>query len=236
MHLISHSLDSSIQKNSGRVFKCLTTLLNATIALTLAKQQYINVRTFQYDINCNGSGSLSDSYEACAPSLFIGEAFYKVGVCVSFNGLPTIFTIQNTEGVFIIDTTYQDFTCKIPLQYPSVVPQEECINICSANPTVVSIVDEIVKSPANSYTEVSYAGSCNGNWKSNFNAIEYTLTNTCVNNPDGSTFTKCNSTDIVSKVTTFYECHLWEGTADSQTGADCGTEGGFNTFRFCGNQ
>ncbi|KAK5578304.1 hypothetical protein RB653_003260 [Dictyostelium firmibasis] len=217
-------------------------LLILTCMVSLGKtQQLISIGKYQFIGNCkptDGSGSSASSFEASSDSpaiclqddLLSGQVL-KEGACIYFNTVPSTFSIS-PGGDSIIQSIFEDNSCQGNVIEEKEIDIDQCYVSCVDDyhgNTYSFSINSSLSYPSNTYAEISYSGDCNGDWKNNFNYLEYYIINKCnvAHEIDTVTFiVGCNSTD--SWVNEFYESEVCTVSPSSTQAWPLGDNCGIN--------
>ncbi|EAL68550.1 hypothetical protein DDB_G0277753 [Dictyostelium discoideum AX4] len=160
-------------------------LLVLTCLISLTQTQYISIQNYQFSGNCNRfiNGSSSDSTETCVQDDLLSGQVTSEGFCLIFNEDISTLTIS-PNGNSIIQSIYSptDYNCQGGIIKEKEHEIGECFSHCvdENHGKVYSLsTQSSISFPSNTFVEVFYSGECNGDWKNNFNYLDYFVINKC---------------------------------------------------------
>ncbi|KAN0026903.1 hypothetical protein ACTFIU_009579 [Dictyostelium citrinum] len=165
-------------------------LLYSLILLVLAclissiKTQFISIQKYQFNGNCKYvSGSSSDSPAICVQDDLLSGQITSENFCLIVNGNISTLTIS-PNGDSIVQSIYSstDFNCQGGIVEEKEIEIGKCFSRCvdENNGEIYSFSTQpSINYPSNTFVEVFYSGECNGDWKNNFNYLDYYVNNKC---------------------------------------------------------
>ncbi|KAN0036193.1 hypothetical protein ACTA71_005497 [Dictyostelium dimigraforme] len=161
----------------------LLILIVLTCFLSLIKSQYISIQSYQFSENCNNVNSSINLPGSCAQDDLLSGQVTSEGFCLIANGEISILTIS-PNGNSIIQSIYAstDYDCQGDIVEEKEIEIGKCYSHCvdeNHGKTYSLSVQPSIDLPSNSFVEVFYSGNCNGDWKNNFNYLDYYVINKC---------------------------------------------------------
>ncbi|KAN0004584.1 hypothetical protein ACTFIZ_010748 [Dictyostelium cf. discoideum] len=166
-------------------------LLNSLILLVLTclisstQTQYISIQNYQFGGNCKSfnNGSSSASTATCVQDDLLSGQVTIEGFCLLFNEDISTLTISPNSNS-IIQSIYAptDYNCKGDIIKEKDHEIGQCLSHCvdENHGKVYSLSTQpSISFPLNTFVEVFYSGECKGDWKNNFNYLDYFVINKC---------------------------------------------------------
>ncbi|KAM9955649.1 hypothetical protein ACTFIW_002289 [Dictyostelium discoideum] len=227
-------------------------LLNSLILLVLTclvssiNTQFISIEKYDFSGNCKNSSDSASSFEAssesaaiCMQNDLLSGIVTNEGVCLIFNDVPSTFLISS-KGDYVVRSIYDkdDLNCQGSIIRNTAIEIGECFIECADDyhgSTYLFSTETSLNYPSNTYTEISYNGECDGQWKTSFNYLQYYIVNKCdvAHEIETHTFSVgCNSTSSWVSEYPGEVCTVRPSiTYTNQIGDNCG---GFNSANFIG--